>query len=459
MQGCMDHGTTDTQRGERTASGGEARATRAWREARRSRARRWATRRVTMLGALGWALLAAAPAAAKPYKAAELITQETFRYGAFEARIRAAEGSGMITAFFLWKDGSELAGTEWQEQDFEIFGKDGRYQSQVMTPGNPRTEHARNRGLPTRAWENYYTFRMEWTPDYLAFYVDGRLVRTETDRQEYSKLLDTARAEPMQLRLSLWAGDSGWSGAFDEEAVPAAAFVDFCEVYDYTPGSGPDGADFTSRWRDDFDQIDGGRWWRANWTFDYAVNDYVSQNMAAIDGKLVLSFTTEAAQGQFPAFVPPNNPTVPSSGGSAPPPAPPPQQPPPQGACTRPPRVYEAEAMLASAGGAAVEGWNLWSNGTLSTNHFFDAGTTEITVIARGEIALGVAPHMLVRVGGQIIGAADVSASGFTEHSFFADLATSGTRGVAVEFDNDYYVEGEADRNLVVDAVVVDPCP
>jgi hypothetical protein len=39
-------------------------------------------------------LLQVTPAAAKPWKGAELITQQTFRYGAFEARIpqRVARG-------------------------------------------------------------------------------------------------------------------------------------------------------------------------------------------------------------------------------------------------------------------------------------------------------------------------------------------------------------------------------
>src|SRR5512145_2912097 len=117
---------------------------------------------------------------AKPWKGAEMITHQTFRYGAFEARIRAARGGGVITPFFLWKDGSEIPGREWQEQDFEVFGRDGTYQTQCMTPGTNgaiRTEHVTVHSLPTPAWERYYTYRMEWTPTKLAFYVDGRLVR------------------------------------------------------------------------------------------------------------------------------------------------------------------------------------------------------------------------------------------------------------------------------------------
>lgn len=265
----------------------------------------WSSLKATLLMAL---LSLSTVALAKDYKGAEIITHQTFKYGAFEARIRGAKGSGMITAFFLWKNGSELPGTEWQEQDFELFGKDGRYQTQVMTPGDPRTENNVYHTLPVKSYDAYHTYRMEWTPTYLAFYVDGVLVRRETDPVRYAKLLDPARAEPAQLRLSMWAGDFNWSGAFDAAAVPAATYIEFANVYAYTPGTGEGGSNFTPIWKDDFNTIDNSRWWFANWTFEYAVNDYVTANARAIDGKLVLALTTNQNSGQFPAVIPGDNP-------------------------------------------------------------------------------------------------------------------------------------------------------
>ena len=262
---------------------------------------RWVTR-----GCAAFMSIALVPALAhgKPYKGAEMITQQTFRYGAFEARIRAARGSGMITPFFLYKDNSEVPGGTWEELDFEIFGKDGRFQTQAMTPGKngaQRTEHVVVHDLPTLAWDHYYTFRMEWTPAYLAFYVDGREVRRETDAVEYAKLLDPNQTEPMRLRASIWAGDYSWSGNLDTAAVPAAMFVNWIQTYAYTPGTGPDGGDFTPLWRDDCDSADGSRWYWANWTFDVAVNDYIQQNSTTRDGYLVQVLTTDTATAQFPA--------------------------------------------------------------------------------------------------------------------------------------------------------------
>lgn len=227
-----------------------------------------------------------------------MITRQEFKYGAFEARIRGAEGSGQITAFFLYKNGSEWAGAEWQEQDFELFGKNGGFQTQVMTPGEPRVEHVVNFRAPTQVWERYYTYRMEWTPTALSFYVDGKLIRRETDMVTYAKLLDPARAEPMNLRLSLWAGDFEWSGAFDSTKVPSQVDVNWAKVESYTPGAGPGGSDFTQLWRDDFNSIDNNRWYFANWTFEFAVNDFAQGGARTANGYLQLKMTHWSEEGR-----------------------------------------------------------------------------------------------------------------------------------------------------------------
>lgn len=415
-------------------------------------------------------LLHVAPAAAKPWKGAELITQQTFRYGAFEARILAARGSGLITPFFLWKNRSEEPGQQWQEQDFEIFGRDGRYQTQLMTPGEggeQRTEHNTYHSLPEPAWGRYYTYRMEWTPEYLAFYVDGELVRVETDATEYRKLMDPDEAEAAQLRVSLWAGDTGWSGRFDETRVPAATFVNWVETFSYTPGSGPGGGDFSPLWRDDFDgrgAPDSSRWWAANWTFDYAVNDYVGQNARVQDGALVLVFTDEGGVGTLPA-VPADDGATGRTGGDgdddddgSPVDGGPAEQEESGGVDPEPSRcepvTYDARAMSASTGGATLDGYNLWSNGNLSQTHAFASESSVITVRARGERGGGSWPHLVVTVDGEAIGDHVVESAEFS--SFELLQAGSGPRTIGVWFDNDYYQGGE-DRNLIVDSVSVAP--
>ncbi len=118
--------------------------------------------------------------------------------------------------------------------------------------------------------------------------------------------------------------------------------------------------------------------------------------------------------------------------------------------------TYEAETMFHSTGGSTTGGWNIWSNGYISTNHNFTAGGASIKVRAKGSIAAGVWPRMVVSVAGTTIGTVNVSTTTFTEYSFLY-TATVGLKEVRVTFDNDLNVNGE-DRNLLVDNVVV-PCP
>lgn len=116
--------------------------------------------------------------------------------------------------------------------------------------------------------------------------------------------------------------------------------------------------------------------------------------------------------------------------------------------------TIEAETMDHAVGGPAPEGWNIWSNGDISTTHDFAPGPTRITVRARGEPALGVFPHMVVSVGGSPIGSTTVSSTEFADYDFHPFL-TAGPQLLSITFDNDFFTPPE-DRNLIVDHVAVD---
>jgi len=117
--------------------------------------------------------------------------------------------------------------------------------------------------------------------------------------------------------------------------------------------------------------------------------------------------------------------------------------------------TYEAESMFHSAGNAAPpDGWNLHSNGYISTTHDFTAGPATLTVRALGQSAAGVAPHMVVRVGGVVIGDVFVSPTTYTDFPF-TFLASGGPQEVRITFDNDLF-QPPQDRNLWLDKVTVE---
>lgn len=275
-------------------------------------------------------LLLSSTARAKSYKSGELETKTRYGFGAFEARIRCAQGPGAVSTFFLWKPGSEQSpSVPWHEIDFEMGLAASDYQTQIMTPGSSpplyRTEHAQPHNLPVRVHQAYFTYRIEWTPDYIAFFVDGQEVRRETDKTEYSTLFatdsngDTPINERMELRTGVWPADANiyaWAGIFDGSSVPTGHFVDYVKVWDYTPNQPNEFA--TLLLDEQFDSLDTNAWYPAQWTFEFSASDYVSQNVGTKDGRLVVALTTEAGAGSLPTpppDVPPTIPTPPVSDG------------------------------------------------------------------------------------------------------------------------------------------------
>jgi hypothetical protein len=117
--------------------------------------------------------------------------------------------------------------------------------------------------------------------------------------------------------------------------------------------------------------------------------------------------------------------------------------------------TYQAESptVIHSTGGPVMDGWNIWSNGYIATNHTFAAGPNSITVTARGQSAFGIAANMVVTVGGAPVGNISVPAATFTPYTFNF-TTTAGTKEIRVAFTNDVYAPPN-DRNLYIDKIVV----
>jgi Ca-dependent carbohydrate-binding module xylan-binding len=123
------------------------------------------------------------------------------------------------------------------------------------------------------------------------------------------------------------------------------------------------------------------------------------------------------------------------------------------------PGTYPASGMFHSTGNAWWQGgWNLYSNGYISTNHNFSAGPSTVTVWSMGQEASGL-PHMTVTVDGvaaQPVAGYFVNSGAFNPYAF-TFTATAGTHEVRVIYDNDYF-NGTYDRNLILRTVAVG-CP
>ena len=261
----------------------------------------------------------------KAYSGAELYTNETWMYGKFEARMMMAAGSGTVSSMFLYHNDSYKGGNEpWVEVDIEILGKNpNSFQSNIITgygPGdgqpNRKITSEKHHTINPASNTSFHTYGMEWTPEYVAWTLDGQVVRKtlkgETEgcfnsNQQPTSCDDQVESlgkKPQGLRFNLWSAlATDWVGNFDESKLPLYQYINWVKVYEYKKGAGDNGSDFKLLWTDNFDTFDDSRWSKADWTFDENRVDLTPNNIYTKDGMVILALTRkgqESFNGQVP---------------------------------------------------------------------------------------------------------------------------------------------------------------
>ena len=252
-------------------------------------------------------LLAVAAVSAKDYSGAELYTSETWMYGKFEARMKMAAGSGTVSSMFLYHNDSYLGGNEpWVEVDIEILGKTpNSFQSNIITgfgPGEGQPDRKvtseDHHAISPASNESFHTYGMEWTPDYVAWILDGKVVRKTVKGQGDNNQVQDLGKKEQGLRFNLWSHeDAGWVGAWNDNILPVYQFINWVKVYKYTPGAGENGSDFTLDWSDDFDTFNSSRWLKGDWTFDGNRVDISPSNIFTKDGMVIIALTKKGQEG------------------------------------------------------------------------------------------------------------------------------------------------------------------
>lgn len=223
---------------------------------------------------------------AKDFKGAEFRTKQTFLYGRFEVRMKSAYRSGMLSSFFTYH---EFTGgiVNWNEIDIEILG---RYPNDIQfnTITSGQTNHVSHYPLPFSPHEDFHVYAFEWTPTYVAWFVDG----VEVYRQTGSHI--PTLNKPQKLMMNIWNPEyPNWAGEFIPDALPAFAYYDWVKYYTYTPGSGNYGTgnNFTFSWSDDFTFWNTSRWDKATHTWVGNGCDFIPENAVIRDGYLILCLT------------------------------------------------------------------------------------------------------------------------------------------------------------------------
>ena len=228
---------------------------------------------------------------AKTYKGAEYRTKEAFTYGKFETRMKPAGKEGMLASFFTYH---EITSTmDWNEIDIEILG---RYTNDVQF--NPITKgqvnHVSHALTSFNPALDYHDYGFEWTPDYVAWFIDGKEVHRQTGA--HIQTLDL----PQKLMMNVWNPDyENWVGVWSDKVLPAFSYYDWVKYSAYTPGTGNYGTgnNFTVLWTDELDSYDTTRWEKGVHTFGGNNCDFIEENIIFENGKMILALTDNVTLG------------------------------------------------------------------------------------------------------------------------------------------------------------------
>lgn len=171
------------------------------------------------------------PALSKICNAGEIGSRRFFTYGLFTVRLKAPVIPGGVTAFFLmnrwqpenWEHkeidiellGSNPAAAQFTTHDFRNGGREWLYAPATVALGFDYSRQV-------------HDYAILWAPGAVRWYVDGRLLHTETRYVPH---------EPLQIRMNLYLGNpaepgvSGWLGPIDASRVPAVARYETIAYY------------------------------------------------------------------------------------------------------------------------------------------------------------------------------------------------------------------------------------
>jgi len=224
----------------------------------------------------------------RQYRGAELRTVDSFLYGRFDARFKPAQGDGLVSSFFTYND--DNPNTPWAEIDVEVLG----VYSDVVdfnTITRGQASHIRQHYVDFNPHLDFHTYSFEWTPEYVAWFIDDLEVYRQTGSHIDSLYLS------QKIMMNIWNPIyADWVGAWNSDIIPRFSYYDYVSYSEYTPGEGDGGtgSNFTFSWKDDFDSFDNSRWEKSDdhtWGGNQSL--FIDDNIFFQNGNLILCLTNE----------------------------------------------------------------------------------------------------------------------------------------------------------------------
>jgi hypothetical protein len=135
----------------------------------------------------------------------------------------------------------------------------------------------------------FRTYAYEWTPEYIAWFIDGVEIRRETGEVATAYADNTPGG--MQIRFNVWPGDSSFGGDFDPAILPVHQYINWVQYSSYVDGA------FQLEWREDFTAGLPSGWNRGSWGSPKGLSTHTGANITFVNGYAVLSLTADDATG------------------------------------------------------------------------------------------------------------------------------------------------------------------
>lgn len=150
------------------------------------------------------------PTPEREFVCADVQSKEVFGHGVYEARLRAADADGTMSAFYTYT--GPYYGDPHDEIDIELPGaRTGSLELNTWVDGSDG-DGPLEVELGFDASEDFHDYAFEWTPDAIRFYVDGEQVGEITDPARIPRT-------PGKIFIDLYSGRAayeGWLGRFEE---------------------------------------------------------------------------------------------------------------------------------------------------------------------------------------------------------------------------------------------------
>ena len=162
-------------------------------------------------------------------------TRVSWEYGYMEASIKLPKGKGTWPAFWMMPDDQSLGWPKCGEIDImEEVGVDPNITSSSIhcesynhVKGTQKTASRTTAG----AEDEFHTYALEWTPNYIKTYVDGvLLLNFPNDGAGNVSTWPFNKKFYITLNLA-WGGDWGGYAGVDESKLPATMQVDYVRVF------------------------------------------------------------------------------------------------------------------------------------------------------------------------------------------------------------------------------------